>query len=95
MLVKCKECNQDISDSAISCPHCGYTDTSNSNYTNCQNCKKTVLPVTNPHDTISMYCPLCNTPITNLTGRKVYFTVIILIIIFTIYSISTWELKGP
>jgi hypothetical protein len=40
----------------------------------CPRCKREVIPVVNPHDTISGFCPQCNKPITNLGARK-YFEV--------------------
>ncbi len=38
----------------------------------CPTCNKEVLPVVNPHDTISKYCPMCSKPITALAGRKIF-----------------------
>jgi hypothetical protein len=41
----------------------------------CPTCNREVLPVVNPHDTISKYCPACSKPITGLAGRKVFWIV--------------------
>ena len=88
MLEKCSECRQSVSDSAEVCPHCGYRLVGRENLVFCPTCKTDVLPVVNPHDTISKYCPVCNKPITALAGRKVFFLVWILMFVGVITVIA-------
>jgi predicted amidophosphoribosyltransferase len=75
MLKECPECQQSVSDSAELCPHCGYRLVGRENTVFCSTCKREVLPVVNPHDTISKYCPACNEAITGLAGRKVFWMI--------------------
>lgn len=75
MLKPCPECKKSVSDSAETCPHCGYRLLGRENLVHCPRCSTEVLPEVNPHDTISRYCPLCKKPVTNLVGRKVFFVV--------------------
>jgi hypothetical protein len=73
MLQPCPECKNSVSGTAESCPHCGYRLRGRENLVHCPRCKTEVLPEISPHDTISRYCPLCKQPVTNLSGRKVFF----------------------
>ena len=70
MLITCPECSKDVSDSAELCPHCGYRIVGRENLRLCRHCNTKVIPTQNPHDTISLFCPLCNKPITGLAARK-------------------------
>ncbi|MCF7962213.1 MAG: zinc ribbon domain-containing protein [Pirellula sp.] len=74
MLKDCPECRQSVSDSAELCPHCGYRLIGREHLVFCRSCSKEVLPIVNPHDTISKYCPVCSKPITGLAGRKIFFS---------------------
>ncbi len=95
MLQDCPECRHAVSDSAEVCPNCGYRLIGRENMVFCPTCKKDVLSVVNPHDTISRYCPSCNRPITALAGRKVFFTIcaIVSVAIVTIGIVFSWKLS--
>lgn len=75
MLIDCPECRKQVSDSAELCPHCGYRILGRENLVHCPHCNTDVIPETNPHSTISRYCPLCKRAITNL-GCRTAFVVI-------------------
>ncbi len=79
MLVDCPECKKSVSDEAVTCPHCGYQLHGRENLVHCPTCRTDVIPKTNPHDTISKYCPLCNKPITGLAGRAVFLVVFVIL----------------
>ena len=76
MLRPCPECQSEVSDSATSCPHCGYRLLGREHLVTCPHCKTEVLPEANPHDTISRYCPICKRPVTGLRGRRTLFVVL-------------------
>lgn len=84
MLRRCPECSNNVSDTAELCPKCGYRLLGRRNLVRCTKCNQQVIPVVNPFDTISKYCPLCNAPITNLVGRKVFFVLALLFAAFVV-----------
>jgi endogenous inhibitor of DNA gyrase (YacG/DUF329 family) len=92
VLRPCPECKKSVSDSAETCPHCGYRLLGRANLVPCPHCGTEVLPEVHPHDTISRYCPLCKRPITSLTGRRIFFAisglifVIITVVIVYVFS---------
>ena len=73
MLHSCPECKKSVSDTAETCPHCGYRLLGREHLVPCPHCRADVLPEVHPHDTMSRYCPLCKRPITNLAGRRNFF----------------------
>lgn len=75
MLRPCPECRNEVSESATTCPHCGYRLLGREHLVTCPHCKAEVLPETHPHDTISRYCPICKRPVTGLRGRKTFVVV--------------------
>ncbi len=75
MLRPCPECENEVSDSATTCPHCGRRLLGREHLVTCPHCKAEVLPEAHPYDTISRYCPVCMRPLTNLRGRKTFFVV--------------------
>jgi hypothetical protein len=81
MLQPCPECKKSVSDTAESCPHCGYRLLGRENLVSCPSCGAEVLPEVHPHDTISRYCPICKRPITNLPGRRLFFIIFGLIFV--------------
>jgi predicted amidophosphoribosyltransferase len=89
MLKDCPECRQSVSDSAELCPHCGYRLIGREHLVFCTTCSKDVLPIVNPHDTISKYCPVCSKPITGLAGRKIFFSIALLVFFGAIIVIAT------
>lgn len=67
MLIKCPECNQRVSDTADSCPHCGYSrGFVTGAYDECERCRKRVKkgslvqwsPLA-PNSQASYYCQRC------------------------------------
>jgi hypothetical protein len=84
MLKPCPECKNSVSDTAETCPHCGYRLLGRENLVYCPRCRVEVLPEIVPHDTISRYCPLCKLPMTNLLGRKFFFALFGLFVVVAI-----------
>ncbi|MEZ5301421.1 MAG: zinc ribbon domain-containing protein [Verrucomicrobiales bacterium] len=78
MIKACDECGKDVSSDADSCPHCGYRLRGREHMVNCAHCGNDIIPIANPHDTISKYCPICGKPATNQGCRYAFFTVSIL-----------------
>lgn len=97
MLHPCPECQESVSDTAETCPHCGYRLLGRANLVPCPHCGADVLPEVNPHDTISRYCPLCKRPITNLPGRRIFFVsfglIFVALMAVILYVFST--LRNP
>jgi ribosomal protein S27E len=75
MLKPCPECRHQVSDSATTCPQCGYLLRGRHLLVACPHCETEVLPVSHPRDTISRYCPLCGRPVTGLEARRVFIAV--------------------
>ena len=75
MLHSCPECKKSVSETAETCPHCGYRLLGRANLVPCPHCGADVLPEVHPHDTISRYCPICKRPITNPSGRRIFFVI--------------------
>jgi hypothetical protein len=92
MIKNCTECNGEVSSDAEACPHCGYRMKGREHLVRCQSCGNDVIPVVNPHDTVSRYCPICTKPVTNIGGRylhiviAVIFVVVVLLIVFGVIS---------
>jgi endogenous inhibitor of DNA gyrase (YacG/DUF329 family) len=82
VLQPCPECKKSVSDTAETCPHCGYRLLGRAHLVPCPHCGTDVLPEVHPHDTISRYCPICKRPITNPTGRRIF-----LVISFVIFGL--------
>ena len=57
-LIKCKECNKEISDKAKKCPHCGFEN----NIITCPECKKEIENNVNT-------CPNCGFEIQHNINR--------------------------
>lgn len=74
-LVDCPECARQVSHEAELCPGCGYRLRGRHLMVTCPHCSELVVPEVHPRDTISLYCPLCRKPATNLEGRKTFFRV--------------------
>lgn len=72
MLRPCPECEGEVSDTAATCPHCGYRLLGREHLVACLHCRAEVLPEVHPHDTISRYCPACRRPVTGLGGRRTF-----------------------
>ena len=81
MLINCQECGNQVSNNAETCPHCGVRVAGRESMVHCPTCNISVLPVNNPVNTISQYCPYCNNPVTNLSGRRGFFVFFFLVII--------------
>ena len=88
MLKPCPECKNSVSDTAETCPHCGYRLLGRENLVYCPRCRVEVLPEIVPHDNISRYCPLCKRPMTNLLGRKFFFAFFALFGLIVVIAIS-------
>ena len=58
------------------------------NLITCGHCGESVIPVVNPHDTISRHCPLCSKAITNTGCRHVFLALWIIVAIFVFALIS-------
>ena len=94
MLIDCPECQKSVSNEALTCPHCGYQLLGRENLVRCQKCNADVIPKTNPHGTISKYCPLCSQPLTNMGARNIFLLLFIIIfvgvLIFLLTEFSNW-----
>jgi hypothetical protein len=77
MLTKCGECGRDVSDTAETCPGCGYRLIGREFLVRCPGCNGEVIPIFSPNDTISRYCPICKQPITNLGARRAILVVVL------------------
>lgn len=88
MLKKCTECGGQVSSDADACPHCGYRMRGRENLITCGYCGESVIPVANPHDTISRYCPLRSKAITNMGCRHVFLALWIVVAIFALALMS-------
>ena len=86
MLKNCIECNEKVSSDADACPYCGYRIRGREHLVNCKNCNNDIIPINNPHDTISRYCPICNKPVNNKGCRFVAhaFIAIIFLLVFSL-----------
>jgi predicted amidophosphoribosyltransferase len=96
MLHPCPECKAEISDSAELCPRCGYRLVGRESLVRCAKCRADVIPVRHLRDTISLYCPFCHEPITNLKARKVFIAFVIAfmiavaaVVLFVILRVSS------
>ena len=90
MLTTCKECGDNVSSEASTCPHCGYLLKGRDHLVKCQSCGNDVIPSVHPHDTLSRYCPICAKPVTNLGCRKgflAFSTVVFLLVATPIIAI--------
>jgi len=87
LLKPCPECKNEVSDSAVLCPHCGYQLLGRAALVRCPTCMADILPVRYVHDTVSLYCPLCKTAVTNLRARRaltvfaITFTLLVLAVL--------------
>lgn len=81
MIQKCTECKQTVSSDADACPHCGYRMRGREHMIKCSGCKNEIFPITNPHDTISKYCPICQKPATNLGCRYVFLGIVLTVFV--------------
>jgi DNA-directed RNA polymerase subunit RPC12/RpoP len=96
MLQPCPECTKGVSDTAETCPHCGYRLLGREHLVSCPYCETEVLPEVHPRDTISRCCPICKRPITNLPGRRLFFVAfglvfvaVTAVILYTFFRIRT------
>ncbi len=79
MLTKCTECDQDVSDSAEVCPHCGYRLLGRENLVRCKRCGVEVIPEANPHNVMIRCCPLCHKPVTGRLASRL-LTIFVLVV---------------
>ncbi len=86
MLKPCPECKNEVSDAAALCPHCGYQLLGRAALVRCPKCMADVLPVRYLRDTVSLYCPLCNSAVTNPRARRV-LTAFVITCIFLVVAV--------
>lgn len=62
----------------------------------CSGCSNEILPITNPHDTISKFCPICQKPVTNIGCRYVFLGIgltvfiVILVVVMSVVGFFFW-----
>lgn len=85
-LIKCPECNKKVSDTCISCVHCGYKLKLDENdYLICPKCNSKVEK--------SRYCSECGLDLNNpdglSNGRRIFYSILSGIFAFIIFTLVT------